>query len=361
MQNITNKKILISPLDWGLGHSTRCISIIRLLLDNAYSVSVACNPIQKSLLQQEFNNIEFIELKGYNISYSKNEKLFPLKLIAQLPKIAMRIISEHRWLQKTIDRYKIDIVISDNRYGLFTKKVPCVFITHQLTIKAPFAWLENLLQRINYSYINRFTQCWVPDYAGSNNIAGLLSHPGKLPSVPVHYIGPLARFVKNETVKPRYRFCVLLSGPEPQRTLLENIILKQLHDVPEGCLLVRGKLDAAPIQPSSPKVTTSNHLSGLSLQEAILSSEIIITRSGYTSVMELLALQKKSILIPTPGQTEQEYLGKQLMRQQWALCINQNEFDLKDALMAAAQFDYQLPSSPKSNLEMFLKEALATL
>lgn len=358
MQNINRKKVLISPLDWGLGHTTRCISIVRILLDNEVSVIVACNTEQKVLLQQEFNNIEFIYLNGYNITYPKNHKLFPLKLSFQLPKILLSIIKEHRWLQKTIDKHSIDVVISDNRYGLYYSKAPCVFITHQLTIKAPFSWLEYLLQQINYRFINRFTECWVPDFAGEKNIAGLLSHPKRLPNIPVHYIGPLARFVKDKATEIRYQFCIILSGPEPQRTILEDIILRQLPSISESFLLVRGKLGGKVINSKLPNVTVKNHLKGTDLQAAIQASEFIITRSGYTSVMELMALQKKSILIPTPGQTEQEYLAKQLMKQQWAWCIDQKDFNLTDSLKQASNFTYRLPDTSTNLLDDFIKKFL---
>ena len=358
MQNISRKKVLISPLDWGLGHTTRCVTIVRTLLDNDMIVIVACNTEQKTLLQQEFTNIEFIELKGYNITYSKNYKLFPLKLLIQLPKIFLRIIKEHRWLQKAIDKHSIDVVISDNRYGLYSNKIPCIFITHQLTIKAPFAWQEYVLQQINYSFINRFSQCWVPDFEGENNIAGILSHPQKLPNIPVHYIGPLARFLKDATVQIRYQVCIILSGPEPQRTILEDIILQQLLAIPENCLLVRGKVDADPIKTSRPNVTIKNHLKGADLQAVIQASEIVIARSGYTSVMELLALQKKSILIPTPGQTEQEYLAKQLMQQQWAWCIDQKDFNLVNVLKQSSNFNYRLPDISTDLLSNFIKKIL---
>jgi len=361
MQNFNNKKILIAPLDWGLGHTTRCVTIVKLLQDKGFFIIVACNAVQKQLLEKEFKNIEFLDLKGYNITYSRSPNLFPLKLIAQLPKIVYSIFSEHRWLQKTIEKHKIDLVISDNRYGLYTTKVPCVFITHQLTIKAPFGWLENLLQLINYSYINRFTQCWVPDYAGDKNIAGLLSHPKEMPTIPVHYIGPLARFKKDDNAIVRYHYCIILSGPEPQRTILEDIILKQLPEIKGDCLLVRGKLDAAPIETSLPNVTIKNHLTGLELQAAINSSAFVITRSGYTSVMELLALQKKSILIPTPGQTEQEYLGNQLMHHHWAYCVDQKDFDLIDSIEVAKEFAYHLPSFDSSSLSGFLGEFLESI
>ncbi len=358
IQNINRKKVLVSPLDWGLGHTTRCITIVRILIDNDVPVIVACNTEQKFLLQQEFKNIEFLPLVGYNITYSKNKLLLPIKLLFQLPKIFLSIQREHRWLQKTIEKHQIDLVISDNRYGLYSRKIPCVFITHQLTIKAPFNWLEILLQKINYRHINRFTQCWIPDFEGEKNIAGVLSHPKRLPSVPVHYIGPLARFVKNNNAHIRYQFCIILSGPEPQRTILEDTILQQLATISIKCLFVRGKLNAAPITVTNSNVIIENHLNGTNLQTAIQASEFVITRSGYTSVMELLSLQKKCILIPTPGQTEQEYLAKQLMKQKWAWCIDQKDFNLIDSLEQASNFSYCLPDISTDLLGDVIKKFL---
>ena len=365
MQNFNNKKILLAPLDWGLGHTTRCISIIKLLLDKGNSVTVACNNRQKAILFKEFSEIDFLFLEGYNVSYSNHKFFLPFKLIGQLPKINNRIYQEHKWLDKIIKERNFEVVISDNRYGFYSKLVPSIFITHQLTIKAPFEWLEYLLQKINYSYINRFTQCWVPDYAGIKNIAGLLSHPKKLPAIPVHYIGPLARFKRN--VQPlkdfKYAYCIILSGPEPQRTILENIIISQIHLISSNCLLIRGIPDDESdiIKNDSPFVTILNHLKGTDLHDAILNSEYIITRSGYTSVMELMSLQKKTILIPTPGQTEQEYIGEKLMNQKWALCIKQNDFNLGDDTKDALNFDYQLPSFDDNNLELVVTNFLQSI
>ena len=363
MQLSNSKKALISPLDWGLGHTTRCISIIRLLHDNNYTVFVACNNTQKSLLQQEFNTINFINLKGYNISYSKQKNFLPLKLISQLPKINISIYKENKWLNKTIEDYNINLVISDNRYGLFTTKVPCIFITHQLTIKAPFNWLERLLQKINYSYINKYSECWVPDFeSANNNIAGILSHPNHMPHIPVYYINPLARFKKDTTIKRRYSFCFILSGPEPQRTIFESQLIKQIPLITDNCILVRGKPEVTqPLNLNIPNLKVVNHLSGNELSTVIQSSNYVITRSGYTSVMEIISLGIKSILIPTPGQTEQEYLAAQLMKNKWAYCTNQDKFNLKDALSNALNFDYQLPQIQADNLSEFIKSFLARI
>jgi uncharacterized protein (TIGR00661 family) len=344
MQKELPKSILIAPLDWGLGHSTRCIPLLRTLKNAGYNVIVANCGNQKKLLQQEFDNLQFIHLRGYNISYSKNKWLFPFIIMAQIPKILRCISWEKKWLDKIIEKENIHLIISDNRYGLYSKKVPCVFITHQLTIKAPFNWLEKILQKINYHFINHFSQCWIPDVEGKNNIAGILSHPKKLPTTATHYIGVLSRF--NETVDnvKRYDVCVLLSGPEPQRTALEKILLKQLSSIKnKKILLIRG-LPQATENLQIEGIQIENHLQGNALQKSIVGSNIIIARSGYTTVMELLSMQKKSILIPTPGQTEQEYLAKYLHQQKICLSYSQYKIDVKKAIDVAQNFEFHLPN-----------------
>ncbi len=345
--------ILIAPLDWGLGHATRCIPLIKTLKKNGYNVVVGVCEKQKILLQQEFDDIKFIDLAGYNIQYAKDRKLFALKISTQIPKILRSIKQEKKWLDTIIEKEKIDVVISDNRYGLHSKKVPCIFITHQLIIKAPFVWLENVLQKINYKFINRFSQCLVPDIADENSIAGLLSHPKKTPAIATHYIGLLSRFNK-VFVEKKYDVCVLISGPEPQRTILENILLKQLLAIKnKKILLVRGLPEALKTL-SLEEVEVVNHLQGKDLQQAICSSEIIIARSGYTTVMELLSLQKKAILIPTPGQTEQEYLAHHLHQQKMCLSYEQNEIIVAKAIDEAKKFEYNLANEFSFQEDFFL-------
>ncbi len=336
--------ILIAPLDWGLGHATRCIPIIKALLLLDYNVYIACNNNQKKLLQLEVKNVTFLLLNGYNINYSVNNKLFALSIFKQLPKISKAIKFEHLWLEETIVKYKIDVVISDNRYGLYTTRVPCIFITHQLLIKAPFSFIEKYLQKINYQFINKFTQCWIPDFEASQNIAGVLSHPQKMPIIPVKYIGPLARFEDKNVLEKKYDYCIILSGPEPQRTILEQLILKQINTISGKILLVRGLPNSQELLLTTNDLEIRNHLSSIELGRAIRQSEFIITRSGYTTIMELLWLQKKSIVIPTPGQTEQEYLAKKLMQQGWCYSVSQSQFNIAIAIGNAQQFTYQLPT-----------------
>lgn len=301
---------------------------------------VACCPKQKKLLQQEFADLRFINLFGYNISYANNKFIFILKIILQIPKILYCIYKENKWLKDYINTNTIDVVISDNRYGLFNKKIKSIFITHQLIIKAGNGFIENILQKINYSFINKFNTCWVPDFADENNIAGELSHPQKKPKIPVKYIGALSRFNKVET-NIIYDLCVLLSGPEPQRTLLENKLLFQLNHLEnKKILFVRGLPTSNDIIEHT-NCTIKNHLSGQSLQQAICSSNIVLARSGYTTIMELVHLQKKMILIPTPMQTEQEYLAQYLSNKKMCIYYNQKSIDVVKAFDAAVAFNPQ--------------------
>jgi uncharacterized protein (TIGR00661 family) len=340
--NFNIQTVLVAPLDWGLGHATRCIPLINALVANGYTVLLAAEGAQAHLLQQEFPQLTLLPLAGYRVRYAKTRLGLALNLIQQLPRLRQQIREEHDWLEQVIDTHQIDLVISDNRYGLYSKKVSCIFITHQLTIKAPFAWLENLLQRINYRFINRFTACWVPDMEEAANIAGILSHPKKMPAIPVLYLGVLSRFAPG-AVEKKYDYCILLSGPEPQRSLLENTFIKDLPKVSGTCLLVRGKPGSTEQLSIAPHVTVVNHLPGPELETAIRQSAYVISRSGYSTVMELLAMHKKAILIPTPGQTEQEYLAQRLQSAGICLSFTQADFNASKHLPLAHTHAYQFP------------------
>lgn len=332
----------MAPLDWGLGHATRCIPIINALTAAGYEIVIAAEGAQANLLQTEFPSLQLLPLEGYRVQYSKHKWSLAWKLLIQLPRLRSVIHREQKWLDSVIEEHKIDLVISDNRYGLSSKKIPCIFITHQLTIKAPFAWMEKIMQRINYQYINRYSSCWVPDVAGANNAAGILSHPLTMPKTQVHYIGLLSRFKKKDAV-PVYDYCILLSGPEPQRTLLEKRILESISSVEGKILLVRGKPGSKEILKTVPHIQVKNHLPGNELENCLLQSEYIVCRSGYTTVMELLSLQKKSILIPTPGQTEQEYLASKLAADNICVTEDQFSFDATKLFLKASGFHYRIP------------------
>jgi UDP-N-acetylglucosamine transferase subunit ALG13 len=343
-------RILVAPLDWGLGHATRCIPIIRELLAQGCDVWLAGEGAQEHLLKTEFPQLPFLNLPGYRIFYSKTKKGLLWKMIQQVPKMRRAILYEHEWLKRVVKENRFDAVISDNRYGLYHPGITCIFITHQLNIKSSAGrWSEKILQNRNYKYINRFTKCWVPDAEGENNLGGRLSHPEKKPAVPVQYIGLLSRFEKGESPhvtaaeeKPGH-LLIILSGPEPQRSILENKMLREISHYYGTATMVRGLPGSSSLVPSTNMLQFYNHLPADELHKELLQAEYVISRCGYSTVMDLVTLQKKSILIPTPGQSEQEYLSKTLFQKQFAFCISQKEFSLSDALAKAKQFDYHFP------------------
>ena len=174
-------KILVAPLDWGLGHATRCIPIVHQLLKHHCNVLLAGEGNVKALLQQAFPQLPFLNLPGYRIQYASSGWGLAVKIVAQIPTLLSAIKAEQAWLQKVVETEQINAVISDNRYGLHHPAIHSVFITHQLRIQAPLTIAEDLLQQMAYRYINQFDECWVPDEEGEPNLAGNLSHPSTLP------------------------------------------------------------------------------------------------------------------------------------------------------------------------------------
>jgi len=341
---VNGLRIIVAPLDWGIGHATRCIPIIYALIKAGTQVFLAGDTNTEIILKKEFPDLPFLSLKGYQVRYSRHKRWFLLKLLSQFPSIKRTIQYEQQWLRKVVLDYKIDGIISDNRFGLYHNNIPSVYVTHQLHIETGNSLLNRLAQKIHYSFINRFTECWVPDAEGSTNLGGLLSHPEKLPAVPVHYIGVLSRFFKKGAT-PHNPLLVLLSGPEPQRTIFEKIVIAQLQYFNKAAVLVRGLPAETTELKLGNHVKVLNYVPAKALNELILASHIVLARAGYSTVMDLAVLQQKAILVPTPGQKEQEYLAGSLKKKQLFYSCSQQNFNLENALENANQF-YKQPAEP---------------
>lgn len=354
--NITRKKVLVAPLDWGLGHTTRCVPVIQTFIDNDFDVLLAADGDAAQLLRKEFPNLTIVPLSGYNISYSNNKILFRIKLISQIPKILRAIKQENIWLIQIIDDHKIDIVISDNRYGLYNKAITSIFITHQLAIETGNVFTNKLVQKLNYKLINKFDECWVPDVEQPNDLAGKLSHPKFSPKVPTNYVGVLSRFKWQPTEK-NIDLLVLISGPEPQRTSLEKILLSQMKNILIKMVLVRGLPGKiSKLNNENKSLSILDHLPAAELNVLIQSSKMIIARSGYSTIMDLITLQQKAILIPTPGQTEQEYLAKYLAEKKYFIAAEQRDFNLEKEIKNLQNLDQiKAPISEKKKLEEVIK------
>jgi UDP-N-acetylglucosamine transferase subunit ALG13 len=349
--------VLVCPLDWGLGHTTRCIPLIRELLIQGCAVVIGCNSTQKELFKQEFeDSVSYIHLAGYDIRYGRNRRSTFAKLMLQSCKILIRIKQEKRWLRSFLTTQRIDGIISDNRFGLHAEGIPAVFITHQLEIKTGLGKLaDGIVRRWNYGLIERFTGCWVPDKAGEPSLSGELSHPPQMPSLPVRYIGALSRL--DPCPSPgKAGLLIILSGPEPLRTIFEQLLLEQLTHYTGQVVMVRGLplSTALPAAPAHCKLL--NHASADTLQTLICDAELVISRCGYTTVMDLFSMQKRSILVPTPGQAEQEYLAYHLLEQQWAYTLPQKGFQLGLALEEARKFTYKIPDLPMNGYKEVVRE-----
>jgi UDP:flavonoid glycosyltransferase YjiC (YdhE family) len=340
-------RILVAPLDWGLGHATRCIPVVQLLLQRGATVLLAGTGRSGLVLRQAFPQLPYHEVPGHEITYGRSGPGLLWKILLQLPELSRTVEAENRWLRSLLETEMIHAVISDNRYGLHHPGLLSVFITHQPGIQTPLGALGNeLLRRFHYRLINRFDACWIPDGAAPG-LAGALSHPGKLPAIATRYIGPLSRFQKTTAVTTT-DLAIVLSGPEPQRSIWEQQLLQQLTTFNGKALLVRGlpgeKTPAAP-----PNVRIIDHLPAAELAKAMMGASVVIARCGYSTVMDLTALQQRSILVPTPGQPEQEYLAKHLVRTSFAFCTPQKDFQLEKAIEAANKFHYYFPNAPEGD------------
>jgi len=336
------KRILIAPLDWGFGHTTRCIPIIRRLLRDKREVIFAGNDIQQTFIHSFFPDLTMVPLEGYDVHYSASS-LF-LTLFSQFPRLKRKIREEHDWLMDNCQKLGIDRIISDNRYGLWHPEIPSVIMTHQAEIQTGMGHLSNqLIRKLHYQYLNRFQECWIVDQEEQPNLGAALSHPSRL-SGNSKYIGWLSQFEKPAVATSSDHLLVLLSGPEPQRSILSDLLWTQCCLLDTPIIFVEGNA-----QISRNRVPTHiRHFSILMnepLQDCMERAQVVICRSGYSSLMDLLLLGKPAILIPTPGQTEQEYLARQLNAQGYFYSEKQVGFSLEAALKRYTGYD----ATPLSN------------
>ncbi len=325
------KNILICPLNWGLGHATRCVPIINTFIEQGNKVIVAADRGPLAFLQKAFPDLEFIEFPGFNPTYSRsNSQVF--KMLSLLPGALRNFRHDHKTIESIVSNYNIDMVISDNRFGCWSKQVHSVFITHQLHIQVPriFRWASPIVNRFNNHYIKKYDEVWVPDVETEPSLSGRLSHPA-IKGVKTKYIGFLSRFkpVGQHNTEKTNKFLVILSGPEPQRSMLEDIVIKQARDIKDNVLILRAKPESNDLLRDVPdNVSMFNHVDDEMFMQLIDSAETIICRGGYSSLMDLKALGRTAFLVPTPGQTEQEYIARHLCETgQWRWC-KQSEFRL---------------------------------
>lgn len=328
------KNVLIAPLNWGLGHASRCIPLVRALCSRGVQVILASDGLAFKLLKAEFPELPLYKLPSYGVRYAGTNMVF--SIAQQLPRLLYAIQAEHKAVAHLVREHHLDTIISDNRYGCFGSNAHNILLTHQLRLRVPgrpLAWLTNQLLR---QALAKFDTLWVPDAAGEPNLSGELSH-GALVHPDIQFIGPLSR-MRHLNLAFEYDVVVVLSGPEPQRTYLENILLEQAVTLPQRFLFVQGKTHTQGQYFISENVEVVAYLTTQTLNQVLCASQYVVCRSGYSSIMDLAALGKKALLIPTPGQTEQEYLAERLQARGIMPMQVQHQINLDKGLKNLAGF-----------------------
>lgn len=312
-------KILVAPLNWGLGHASRCVPLVQRLLDEGHEVILGGDGESLTLLRKHFPKLRYTYLAPLNLRYSKGQRQV-WAMIKAMPRLLKWSIQDHLMLKTLLHEEPIDQVISDNRFGLYNKQTECVYMTHQLHIMLPrgWKWAEGIASRMHARVYARYNKVWVPDYEDpQQSLAGDLSHPQNVQCTMynVQYIGPLSRFEMSKDrdieISKQYDVIAVLSGLEPHRTLLENEIIARYQDSAEQVLIVQGLMHRPNTRIKRGNLTIVPYMGDKELESVLLGANHIIARSGYSTIMDLEALGRmdKAELIPTPGQPEQEYLA----------------------------------------------------
>lgn len=328
------KTILVCPMDWGLGHATRIVPVIELLKRKNIRIILGADNRPLDFLKQRYPELEVVKFPGYAPRYPARGAM-ALKMISEMPEMIKQADKAHLFLEKLIDEKKIDLVISDNRYELWSSKVKTVFVTHQLNIQTPKYGrvAKPALRQMIYGYIKKHDELWIPDFEGEPNLSGALSHIDRFPLDNYHFIGPLSRFqfVTPKQTSKEIDLLILLSGPEPQRTILEVKLKDQAFRSGSKTVILQGRTeDEYHVQMRN--IEIFSHLPDDLFAGYIAAAKTIVCRPGYTSLMDLVWFGKRAIFIPTPGQTEQEFLAESLKQKGLYYYQNQKEFDLQKAL-----------------------------
>ncbi len=345
-----HKKILVAPLNWGLGHAARCIPLIRSLLNHNYEPVLAGDGSPLELLKKEFPQLKYYELPPYSVQYAKKGSALKYKLLFQIPKILSAVSKERKVVEQIIEKESLKGIISDNRFGVRSDKIPSIYLTHQINVLSGST--SFLITKLHQNYIPKFDECWIPDFEKRNSLAGQLSQTDKFPTK-IRYIGPLSRFSR-KTANKDIDLLVVLSGPEPQRGMLESQLIQDLKMFKGKCLMVKGEVEETQhiVQEGNLKIV--NFMLTEELEEAFHRSKLVLCRSGYSSIMDLEALNAKAFFVPTPGQFEQQYLAKRMKKMGIANFVQQDKFSL-EALNSIDKYeDIEKKKTSKSSFQASL-------
>jgi len=367
MNPSTKARVLVSPLEWGLGHATRLSRMIEILLSKKFEVIIAADGLPYNFLSEQFPNLIIERLPIKQMQYSKGRVGFFLKFFAQVPGLFLSIRRTKKHLDLLVRKHQIDFIISDNRYGFFHPDIPSVFISHQLCPLPPknLRCFQSVFGRLHLWLLRKYDFIWVADFKGPDNVVGNLSRIS-WNNHKIRYIDPLSWL---ETKKPaqdfqstQYDILILLSGPEPHRSILEKQLMAEFRDSTKKILLLQGLPQETNMNTRDKQIGMMrivNHLPGDQILWHIQNTEILICRAGVVTVFDLAVLGKSAILIPTPGQTEQEYVAERLDKKGFFMSVKQEDFrtDLLREYQERSFKTFQRPK--KEHLEKALAELIS--
>ena len=328
----------ISPLNWGLGHSTRDIPIIKELLSRGHEVTIGTSGNALALLKKECPECNFILFKDYPAPYSSTRFFLP-KFVANIPALLKAMANERKKLARILSDNKYDLIISDNRMGVYSQEIPSYFITHQLRFSLPnyLYPFEMMTIPVNSFFHTKFAGIIVPDISpNGNNLSGKLCRSNLDATNHRTYFSGILTSTEKMKVDEDLDFLIIVSGPEPQRTKLEEIILRQVQKLPGEKVVLLGSPQREDNLKMDKQTTVHSYVSTEEKVELMNRARFLISRSGYTTMMEMAELEKKhGLFTPTPGQTEQEYLSRYYARQGWFISRSQYKLNLTSDIPAA--------------------------
>ena len=343
-------KILVAPLDWGLGHASRCVPVVRFFIDNGFEVVLGGGGDSLRYLCARFPELTCIELPSARMKYGRRG-MVSLPFLLSMFRFASNIRREHNVLEKVINEYSIDYVFSDNRLGLYSESVPSFYMTHQLNFGNGFLnrFAARMMNRLHSHYINKYRYCIVPDVEGEFSLSGKMSDS----SLNVMRIGPLSRFCGMKVVKEQGEFdLLLLSGIEPQRSMLENILIKKYSSMQDTRLhIIRGVAGGDSLSLPS-NITFENNPSDERIASLIVSARRVFCRSGYSTLCDLAALGRRAVLVPTPKQSEQEYLAAHFANKFGFVAYSQGELEKVNFSQISYGTDWEYGYSCNLNMLM---------
>ena len=355
-------KVLVAPLDWGLGHATRCVPVIREFLSQGAEVEIAVVRANAAFFREVFPDLRQRLAPGYNVVYPKygfNMALWLLKNSAHLNAV-MRY--EHRYAEEMVARHGYDILFSDNRFAFFSKKAYNVYMTHQRRIAFPPALsaFEGVGIRWHEARMKNFDEVWVPDEEKAPGYAGALSHlpaPRGIKATPqVRFVGPLSRFdkvadsLKAGSLKTgKYRVVAVVSGVEPARSQFEASLREILQKLPGRHAVILGKPQAARRSWTEGNIEFYIHLPTGEFANVVQNADWVVSRGGYSTVMDMACLGARCIFVPTPGQYEQVVLARDLAAAGYAVHIPANRLSA-ESLEEAFKENIALPRPESSGV-----------